>query len=147
MLYNFLISAFEIFSVAAFIYMLSAILISLGVPPFYGTPSSFTKANAEGRIPAVHTIGYTMRFIAGMVVIMLLARGPDRELGLAICVLLAAWCGFCLRRRLARFIGPQPPVVWTQLEAKWPLVYFDIWTLGISLGLTGWILWSALDMG
>jgi hypothetical protein len=111
------------FALAAFLYLILALQVSSGFPPLY--------QKYEG--PMEDELMPILPFVFALMAIML-ASAIITELFVLFGVV-SAWCGLRVRRTIQkRTNGPLPwllnPLT-IGITNRWPMILFDLWTLGM----------------
>ena len=125
-------------------YMILALQLSSGFPPFYikSSPSKWSLFTPR-KEPAYEAVKIAIPFIFGIIGTMVLIALTEQTVFILLMGILSIWCGFQLRQTLFKqtngplpwvenFLTPRLPyaAIWIQ---KWPMLIFDIWTMGFCL--------------
>ena len=113
------------FMAMGFVYMFVALLMSFGGSAFYGSPDwhdrGFMASSVRVQMPLIGVGATLVLFVLTGWAVFLLAIG-----------MLSFWVGFRARQDLLRRTGGPVPWLGNALTRKWPMLYFDVGTLGIG---------------
>ncbi len=122
------------FSNAAFAYMILATQLSMGFPPFY--KSLRLLLSGEVGSGGERLVRRLIPFLAGIMVMVLVWVATGIALFYLAAGVIAAAAGLWLRRDLFKMTGGTLAWMVHPWTLRWPMLVFDLWTLGIA-GLFG----------
>lgn len=124
------------FFVSAFVYLILALQVRFGFPPFYrrGSWGFFARQNAEEQ----RATKYVVRRGFGLMAALGLFALTELPVFMLLAGIICAWIGLWLRRDLLEETGGPLPWVMFPLAlpwvVRWPMLLFDVWTLGLAVG-------------
>lgn len=116
---------------AAVAYMILAMQLHMGFPPFYRSLRPLLSGDmGPGKEEMIKRI---IPFAAGLAVASLLFIATELEFFQLAAGFIAAACGLLLRRDMFVLTGGTLPWLTHPATVRWPMLVFDAWTLGIAL--------------
>ena len=119
------------FTNAAAVYMILAIQLHMGFPPFYRSCRPLLSGDLGPDKDRL--LKRVIPLLAGIVVMSLLFVATGISLFYLAAGLIAAAGGLWLRRDLFKATGGTLPWLIHPWTVRWPMLAFDLWTLGIAL--------------
>lgn len=114
------------------IYMIVAVQVDMGFPPFYRKFAWWLfSANTNMKERAIRMM---LPFVFAMMGAMVLAVAVDPILLFVLGGLIAIVAGLRMRQHLAKTVGLPLPWISNPWTVRWPMLLFDVWTIGVSLG-------------
>jgi len=141
------------FVMAGFCYFVLALQVEAGFPPFYRRRRLREPPGKSTYQKIVATEGKDKKFgkltvppMIGFVVMVGLAALTDLGIFAAFASGCAIWGGFRVRQYLLKETGG--PLPWLSISkngtSRWPMLIFDLWTVGISLAVGYFIFVTAM---
>ena len=130
-------------------YLILAVQVHGGGPPFYGTFGSLYFQKLES--PVERALAILVPYIFGVFGAMFLIMLTKVAAFVSVIGLLSIWAGLRVRKDLRRYSdGPRPWITniwilkWPVWSVKWPMLIFDIWTVGLPLAVVA-LRWAIQD--
>lgn len=118
------------FSNAAFAYLILAGQLTLGFPPFYRGCRLLFFEGLD--VSDERMVRRATPFLAGIMAMIVLSFATGLSVFYLAAGVTAACGGLWLRRNLYRTTGGTLPWMIHPWTVRWPMLVFDIWTLGIA---------------
>lgn len=105
----------------------------MGFPPFYVSMSVFSlEKPSEAESDREHVIWLMLPPTFVIIILMTLAFATGWGIFFAGGGCVALWAGFQLRQDLFKLTGGPLPWLSSYWTHRWPMLVFDVWTIGLS---------------